>query len=558
MARRGFACIGNAMSASPAAHPPWFDPRMPRREDCVLKAILDDRAERVPERRIALFEDGTQWTWGECREHVRAQAAALQALGVRAGDRVVAWLPNGPALVRAWFSINYLGAVFVPLNTAYRGATLEHTINACGARLVLAHAALLERLEGLSLQHVERVVTVGSDTALPASAQRRWQLLSQDALQGDARKLDDSVQPQPWDPQSVIYTSGTTGLSKGVLSPYLQLYTTATVVYGYLREGEGILVNLPMFHVGGTSSLMIALIRSGSFHLVDGFSTDRFWDQVRRGHCTTTSGLIGIMGAFLMKSPPRPDDRQHTLRCLTGFPINEQTVTISERFGIDFVTGFNMTELSAPLVSELNCKVFGASGKPRSGVQCRLVDEHDMEVPDGEPGELIVRSDMPWTFNLGYDGLPDATARAWRNGWFHTGDILRRDADGNYFFVDRLKDAIRRRGENVSSLEVEAAVRTYPSVDEVIAVGVPAEAEEEVMVVIVAKAGQSIEPPALIEWLRTRLPYFAVPRYIRVVDAIPKTETNKQRKFPFREAGVTADTWDRVAAGIVLKRERLA
>src|SRR4030095_1554108 len=184
---------------------------------------------------------------------------------------------------------NYLGAVFVPLNTAYRGASLEHTINACRARLIIAHGALIERLEGFSLPHVERVITAGTRD-----------------LEGDATRLDDSAQPQPWDAQSIIYTSGTTGLSKGVLSPYLQLYTTATIVYGYLREGEGILVNLPMFHVGGTSSLRIALIRSGSFHLVDGFSTDRFWDQIRRGQCTTTSGLIGVMGAFLMKSPLSP------------------------------------------------------------------------------------------------------------------------------------------------------------------------------------------------------------------------------------------------------------
>lgn len=502
----------------------------------MLKAILDDRAARFPTRRLALFEDGTEWTWSECRELVRAEAAALQALGVRAGDRVIAWLPNGPALVRAWFAINYLGAIFVPLNTAYRGATLEHTINACRARLMLAHTGLVERLDGLTLEHVERVVT---------------------SLHGDSSRLDDSARPEPWDVQSLIYTSGTTGMSKGVLSPYLQLYTTATVVYGYLREGEGILVNLPMFHVGGTSSITIALVRSGSFHLVDGFSTERFWDQVRRGQCTTTSGLIGIMGAFLMKAPPTPNDRNHSLRCMTGFPVNEQTVRIRERFGIDYLTGFNMTELSAPLVSGLNTSVFGACGRPRSGVECRLVDEHDIEVPDGTPGELIVRSELPWVFNVGYDGLPEATAHSWRNGWFHTGDILRKDADGNYFFVDRLKDSIRRRGENVSSLEVEAAVRTHAGVDEVIAVGIPVESEEEVMVVIVPKAGQTLDPRALIEWLTPRLPYFAVPRFVRIVAAIPKTETNKQRKFPFREAGVTPDTWDRVAAGIVLKRERL-
>jgi crotonobetaine/carnitine-CoA ligase len=263
------------------------------------------------------------------------------------------------------------------------------------------------------------------------------------------------------------------------------------------------------------------------------------------------------MGAFLMRSPPRPEDRQHPLRCLTGFPVNEQTVKIRERFGIDYLTGFNMTEVSAPLVSELNSDVFGASGKPRSGVECRLVDENDLEVPDGTPGELIVRSDLPWVFNAGYDGLPEETARAWRNGWFHTGDILRREPDGSYFFVDRLKDSIRRRGENISSMEVEAAVRGYPDVEEAIAVGIPVESEEEVMVVLVPAKGATIDPRALVEFLVPRLPYFAVPRYVRVVEAIPKTETNKQRKFPFREAGVTADTWDRVAAGIVLKRERL-
>jgi crotonobetaine/carnitine-CoA ligase len=548
-------------------HPPWFDPRMPRREDCVLKAILDDRAARIPDRRVALFEDGTEWTWAECRAQVREQAAALQALGVGPGDRVIGWLPNGPALVRTWFAANYLGAVFVPLNTAYRGATLAHVVNACRARVMLAHSSLVERLDGLDFRHLERVVAIGAARAdaaadgandgLKDASPRRWRLDPESVLHVDAARLDDSAQPQPWDVQTIIYTSGTTGLSKGVLSPYLQLYTTATVVYGYLREGEGILVNLPMFHVGGTSSVAIALIRSGSFHLVDGFSTDRFWDQVRHGNCATTSGLIGIMGAFLMRSPPRPEDRTHPIRCLTGFPVNEQTVKIRERFGIDYLTGFNMTELSAPLVSELNSDVFGASGKPRSGVECRLVDANDIEVPDGEPGELIVRSDLPWVFNAGYDGLPDETARAWRNGWFHTGDILRKAPDGSYFFVDRLKDSIRRRGENISSMEVEAAVRAFPGVEEVIAVGIPVESEEEVMAVIVPAKGATIDPVALIDFLVPRLPYFAVPRFVRVVESIPKTETNKQRKFPFRDAGVTPDTWDRVAAGIVLKRERL-
>lgn len=519
--------------------PAWFDATPPRREDCVLKALLDDRAARFPARRVALFEDGTEWTYAGCRALVRRRAAALQRLGVHAGERVLGWLPNGPDAIATRFAVNYLGAIYVPLNTAARGASLAHAINASRARVLVGHASLLPRLEGLALGQPVSVFAAGDA-----------------ALEGDESTLDDVAQPEHWDVQMIMYTSGTTGLSKGVLSPYLQLYSTAMVVYGYLRDGEAILVNLPLFHVGGASSVYAALVRTGSFYLVEGFSTANFWQQVRDGGCATTSGLIGIMGAFLAKAPPSPADRHNPLRCVTLFPIDEQTVRLGERFGFDYASGFNMTELSAPLVCELNSRVFGGCGRPRSGVQCRLVDAHDIEVSRGQPGELIVRSEQPWVFSVGYDGLPAETARAWRNGWFHTGDVFRQDADGNFFFVDRVKDTIRRRGENIASVEVEAAARAFAGVDEVIAVGVATASEEEVLIAVVPKAGAAIEPRELVEFLVPRLPYYAVPRYVRIVEAIPKTESNKQRKYPFREAGVTADTWDREAAGLQLRRER--
>jgi crotonobetaine/carnitine-CoA ligase len=377
-------------------------------------------------------------------------------------------------------------------------------------------------------------------------------------LHGDAYALDDSVDVRHWDVQSIIYTSGTTGHSKGVLSPYLQLYTTASIVYGYMREGESILVNLPMFHVGGTSAVYCALIRAGGIHLVDGFSTTKFWDQVRAGGCATTSGLIGVMAAFLAKEPPRPDDHDNPLRCLTMFPINEQTVAFAKRFGFDYLTGFNMTEVSAPLVTDVNTGSYGSCGRPRSGVQARIVDDHDAEVPPGTVGELVVRSDTPWTMNVGYNGQPEATVAAWRNGWFHTGDLFRQDERGEFYFVDRKKDAIRRRGENISSFEVENSVRQFPDVDEAVAIGVQSEiAEEEVMVIVMPKPGRAVDPRALAEFLIPRLPYFMVPRYVRVVNEIPKTETNKVRKVVFRDQGITPDTWDRERAGLRLRREKL-
>jgi crotonobetaine/carnitine-CoA ligase len=529
---------------------------MPAREACVLRGLLDTHAANHPQRQIALFEDGTSWTWGECRERARAMAAALQQLGVKRGDRVAAWMPSGPRIVLTWFAANYLGAVFVPLNTAYRGRILEHALHQSAARLLIVHGDLLERLEGLNLPRLERIVAVGPQRphslAIPVDPES--------ILAGDASTLNDSVYPEPWDPQTIIYTSGTTGPSKGVLSPYLQLYTTAVVNYGYVGEGESILVNLPMFHIGGTSALYCALARGGMFYLVNGFSTESFWDQVRRGNCVATSGLIGVMAGFLAKAPPRPDDRDNPLRCLTMFPINAMTVAFTKRFGFDYMTGFNMTECSSPLVTDVNTPVYGSCGRPRTGVTCRIVNEHDIEVPRGAVGELIVRTDLPWTMNIGYDGMPEATVKAWRNGWFHTGDAFRQDEAGEYFFVDRIKDAIRRRGENISSVEVEAEVKAHPAVDEAVAVGVPAAegGEDEVLVAIMVRRGASLDPVALIDFLKPRMPYYMVPRYLRFVDDIPKTETNKLRKNVIREAGVTADTWDRERAGIRFKREVLS
>ena len=522
-----------------ANNPPWFDPGVPAREECVLKWMLDARAARYPDRRVALFEDGSSWTYAECREQVRRAASGLQSLGVKKGDRVIAWLPTSMPMVLTWFASNYLGAVFVPLNTAYRGKVLEHVINSAGAAVMVAHPDLVSRLAGLATPRLKHVV-------------------GGDALDGDTSHLDDSAVVEHWDIQSIIYTSGTTGPSKGVLSPYLQLYTTAVVNYGYLQDGESILINLPMFHVGGTSPTYAALVRSGMFYLVDGFSTTKFFDQLRKGNCASTSGLIGVMAAFLFRRDPRPDDRDNPLKWLTMMPINEQTVTLGDRFGFDYISGFNMTEVSSPLVTEANTKVFGGCGRPRTGAICRLVDENDIEVPIGSAGELIVRTDLPWSMNAGYDGMPEATARAWRNGWFHTGDLFRRDTAGNYFFLDRIKDTVRRRGENVSSFEVEAAVLSHPDVDEAIAVGVASEIEEqEVLIAVKVKPGRSLEPRALIEYLIPKLAYFMVPRYVRLVDEIPKTETNKARKVVFRDQGVTPDTWDREAAGIKLHRERL-
>lgn len=538
-----------------ASRPPWFDPSPPERDTCVLRYLLEGGAKKHPLQRFALFEDESEWTWEEALSRTRETAAGLKALGVKPGDPVLAWLPNGSELLRIWFAANYLGAIFVPLNTAYRGAILEHAINLTEARLLVAHGQLVERLAPLKLERLETVIC-SSEKPKTEGLAAQIQCLEPTALIGNTEDLSELPPIEPWDTQCVIYTSGTTGPSKGVLSPYLQLYTTAVVNYGRMETGDCILVNLPMFHVGGTSAIYAALLRGGSIYLVDGFNTREFWNQIKRGNCSTSAGLIGAMAPFLSAAEPNERDKDNPLRYMTMFPINEQTVALGQRFDFSHITGFNMTEVSTPLVSDVDSQVHFSCGKPRSGVECRLVDEWDMEVPAGQTGELIVRSSYPWTMNSGYLNMPEQTAEAWRNGWFHSGDMFRQDEDGNYFFVDRRKDMIRRRGENISSVEVEAALLRFPGITEALAVGVASEVgEEDVMGVVVSSEELSLKD--LHSFLQEQLPYFMVPRYFRRVEDIPKTNTNKPRKIIFREQGVTEDSWDAVAEGIVLRRERL-
>ncbi len=519
------------------------DPRIPPPEDCVLRPLLDRRARETPDKVFVKFADGgATWTYAELRQHVRETAAALQALGVRQGEAVLVWLPNGPEVLRVWLAINYIGAIYVPLNLAYRGQLLEHAVRSSGARLIVGHPDLLPRLQDIDVGNLEQRVPI----------------VRADSLRQPGDGPTEPERPiMPWDTMSVIYTSGTTGPSKGVLCSYLHV-TSAGNAFVAVTADDRCMVNLPMFHAGGTGVTYRMLVKGGSIALVEAFDTNSFWDTVRATG-TTCLTLLGAMVPFLLKLPPVPGDRQHTLRKVLLIPLSDDAQAFADRFGVDVYTSFNMTETSWPLLSERNPSVRGTCGRPRAGVEVRIVDENDCEVGPGVIGELIVRTDTPWAMNHGYNNNPEATARAWRNGWFHTGDGFRRDEDGNFFFVDRLKDAIRRRGENISSFEVEAELMAHPAVREAAAVAVPSEhGEDEVLAVVAPVAGKTVDPVELLGFLLPRMPHFMVPRYVRVLPELPKTPTQKTQKNLLRADGVTPDTWDREAAGIRVRRERLA
>ena len=531
----------------------WSDPRIPAPDVCVLRPMLERWAAEQPEKVFARFEDGTEWTYAQTLEITRRTAVGFQALGVRHGENVHSWLPNGPDAIRVWFGLNYIGAVYVPINLAYRGGILEHAIRLSGARLIVAHGALTERLAGIDRSNLTDLVELHGEGPQISGLRRHAASVLSPASTEVAPLERETL---PWDPQTIIYTSGTTGPSKGVVSSYMHAYTTGTA-WSFMTREDRQLVVLPLFHVGGTGVVYAMLALGASIAVVDAFQTEAFWEVIDR-HQATFVVLLGGMSTLLVKRPPAPDDRKHALRACLMVPLLEDAPAFHARFGVEVYTLFNMTEVSCPIVSGLDPTPLGTCGKARDGIEARVVDENDCEVARGEIGELIVRADTPWSMNSGYYGNPEATARAWRNGWFHTGDAFRQDAEGNFFFVDRMKDAIRRRGENISSFEVEAEVGSHPDVQECAAVAVPSElGEDEVLVAIVAQPGREIDPKALIEYLVPRMAHFMVPRYLRVIPELPKTPTQKVQKHLIRSEGVTADTWDREKAGIVIRRQKL-
>ena len=530
------------------------DSRVPDRRTCVLRYLLDDWAVAQPDKPYVLFENGDSWSYARLRDEVIGVAAGLSRLGVKQGDHVAVWLPNGREGLLVFYAINYLGAVFVPFNTAYRGSLLEHVLRNSDATLLVAHAGLLDRLEGIDTSAIATVVVVG-DAAAPA----RFVSVPFGVLSGTEAELAPLARPiEPWDNQAIIYTSGTTGPSKGVLSSYLHLYTNAGPdSWPFVTGEDRFLVNMPIFHIGGMGIPFVMLARGGSIALMENYSTDRFWDVVRATGCTVMF-LLGVMATFLMKAPPSDRDREHSITKAFMVPLTDIAGPFHERFGIDIYTIFNMTEISSPIVSGPNPTRAGTCGTVRPGVEVRLVDANDCEVPVGAVGEMLVRTDRPWSMNSGYHRNPEATAKAWANGWFHTGDAFRRDADGYFYFVDRVKDAIRRRGENISSFEVESEILAHPDVREAAAIGVPSEfSEDDVMAVIAPVPGRTIDCAELIAFLTPRMSYFMIPRYIRILDELPKTASAKVQKADLRRDGITPDTWDRDKAGIRLTRERL-
>jgi crotonobetaine/carnitine-CoA ligase len=518
----------------------------------VLARRLSDSADKA-----WVLAGDARFTYREIDRLANRLAHGLTGLGVKRGDTVLLMLDNSIDFIGLWCALGKLGAIEVPINCSYKGQLLARVMNDSRARLVIADAEYLPRFAELApeLKGIQTIVVHDADISEPPLRQARM-VRFREILSEDDRFA--SVRLAPWDHAAIMYTSGTTGPSKGVIVSHGHAYEYARGVVDMLeiQRGDIYYAPLPLFHIAGQWAVIYAAAIAGATAVLpDAFSVTRFWSTVHR-HRASCAFLLGAMANLLYREPVTPDDALNSLQRILIVPLVPEVAAFKERFGCRVSTTWGGTEMNCPTRSGFTLANNKTCGRVDERLyEVRIVDENDSELPPGIPGEAVVRPKIPWIVMAGYWNRPDWTVNAWRNLWLHSGDMLMKDAEGNLYFVDRTKDAIRRRGENISSMEVEQEINAHPDVLECAVIPVASqETEQEVMAVVVPKPGRRIAPETLIAFLEPRMAYFMVPRYLEFAVDLPKTPTGKIQKFGLRERGLTSATWDRVAAGIKLKR----
>jgi crotonobetaine/carnitine-CoA ligase len=495
---------------------------------------------------------GETLTYAQTRDQAAQVASMLAELGLVAGDRIAVMLPNSLDFVRAWNGIARLGAVAVLLNTELTGPFLAHPLRDSAPRMLIVHDDYLPRLDVLDgLPALEHVIVAG--TSDPAGGST---LVDFDNWQ--SAPIRSMSLPAPSDHACIMYTSGTTGAPKGVLMPHAHCYLFALGVIDHLELGaeDRYYICLPLFHANGLLMQLSGTMVAGARAFVrDRFSASSWLFDVKECGATVTNTL-GAVSAFVIAQDTGSDDRDHNLRAILSAPNHPDHDRVwRDRFGVaDVIGGYGMTEINIPLYGALGHARPGTCGRPYERyfeVEIRNTDT-DMPVARGAVGEIMVRPRIPYAFMAEYHGLPEKTVEACRNFWFHTGDAARMDDDGYVTFVDRIKDCIRRRGENISATDIEASFADFPGIAEIAAFAVPSSipgGEDEIMLAIVRAEGAEIAPTAIVEHARQRIPRFAQPRYLDFVNSLPKTGSEKVRKVELREAGVTSRTVDLMVAG---------
>jgi crotonobetaine/carnitine-CoA ligase len=559
-------------------------------EQLTYPELLSRQAARNGAKTYLIFE-GRHYSYRDVDRLSAAAARGLVATGIAAGEHVVLLVGNCAETLIMNFALGRMGAVACPVNTAAKGDLLVYFLSYSKATAIVVGRELLPRLCEIEAQvpGIRKVVviddTVGGEEGATddgkgngsgsgskggggfdfAAATRALTDTGRTVVTYEAMQVGAQATPlpavSPLDPQAIMFTSGTTGPSKGVIITNAQTFAHAIgrVEYLGLRADDVVYTSLPLFHGNALrTAALAAFVADATLLLSRRFSARAFWGEVR-DHGVTQFNLLSSMTNILWGQPPCAADRDHRVRQCTMVPVPEFAPQFVERFGIEIVSSYSLTDFGQGTFLQPGSppEKFRSAGLPRGGVDLAILDDGDGRLPPGGAGEICLRSADPSLSGRSYYEMPEETARANRDGWFHTGDRGYVDADGYLYFVDRKKDAIRRRGENISSWEVEQVIARHPDVAEVAVFPVSSEmSEDEVMASVVCKSGRVIEPAELIRFCESNMMYFMVPRYLEFVEDLPRTLTAKVQKQVLRESaqGRLAELWDREKAGIVLKR----
>jgi carnitine-CoA ligase len=522
--------------------------------------LLADKATRIGDRTWLIFGE-QRYTYAQAHDLSSRYANGLRGLGVGKDDHVAVMMANCPEFIWTIWGLAKLGAVAVPLNTAARGELLKYFITQSDSSYVVVSAELADRIaEALGGDHQVRAFCTLGGAGVLANSGRTWVDLA--AFAGASAEEPDPSAVLASDPQYIMYTSGTTGPSKGVISPHSQAHGVGRSLaqnFGYLPD-DVVYTCLPLFHGNALwYSCYAALWADCTLAVSARFSASSFWDEIRATGATQFNAL-GAMTNILLRAQPSLRDREHRVRQAMLVPLSPDVYReVSERFGVQVTSLYAMTETFAVTMFTPDDPVSKGSsaGKPRGLSELLIVSDDDDPLPVGEVGEICVRPCEPGIVMSGYYKMPEATVRDTRNLWLHTGDRGRVDEDGYLYFVDRKKEAIRRRGENISAYEVEMLIARHPSVLEVAAVPVTSElSEDEVMVYVVCRDGCSVSAEDLVRFANQNMAHFMVPRFVHFIDALPKTASEKIEKYKLKtwaEQNREA-LWDREAVGLKLER----
>ncbi len=507
-----------------------------------------------------LITDERRITFAEAEKLTNSLAAGLKELGVEPGDRIGFYLKSGIEIILTALATNKIGAIWVPINTDYKGAWLSETIERSKTKVLITEVGLQDRLKDVeSSLSGEKLVVLGEEKDITLSNATPFQhLLDHAPITPDYSDMDYG------DTCAVLWTSGTTGRSKGVLqshNSWIRPIAEAASIYYGSKPGDVIYNVLPLYNSGAwITAIFRALYEGIPVVLEDRFSVTTFWDRIRHFGATQTFTL-GAMHMFLWNSPAKDDDADNPLRVAQMVPMPEQLrEPFSKRFGVELLPmGYGQSEVMVILTPAfcMGEVPFSSLGKPLDDMDIKLFDDDFNEVAQGEIGEICIRPKKPHVIFNGYFDDDKANKNAFSGEWYHTGDLGRIDENGAFWFVDRKRDAIRFAGRNISTMEVEMVLRKHPEVKDVAAFGLPSkevETESELKINVVLEADSKLTHEALAEYINDNAPYYFVPQYLEFVESLPYTPTNKVQKFKLREQGLNDNTWVLKDSGYKVKR----